>query len=183
MKFVKSLIAVAALSTVAMSASAAVNYQGAGQPYIGAKVGQFQIDGADKNPTAYGVYGGYNFGNGFGVEAEFLGSDEVKTTVGAATVDYKVKNYGIYGTYNYNFANSPLYLKAKLGGAKSEMESTANVTVGSTSISRSGSSDTSGLAYGVGLGYSPSKNFGVEAEYTRITQDDGLITLGANLKF
>ncbi|MGP5179329.1 outer membrane beta-barrel protein, partial [Psychrobacter aquimaris] len=75
----KTLLALAAGSLLSMGAQAAVSYGNGytGQPYVGVKVGQFDLDvnGADK-PTAYGVYGGYNFDPNFGIEAEYVGSDD-----------------------------------------------------------------------------------------------------------
>ncbi|MFP3366527.1 hypothetical protein R0J93_23065, partial [Pseudoalteromonas sp. SIMBA_148] len=55
----KTLLALATGSLLTVSAQAAVNYGNGytGQPYVGAKVGQFDLDinNAD-DPTAYGVY-------------------------------------------------------------------------------------------------------------------------------
>ncbi len=92
----KTLFALAAGSLLSMSAQAAVSHGNAytGQPYVGVKVGQFDldVDGADK-PTAYGIYGGYNFDPNFGIEAEYVGSDDADYYIG----DINAKTYGIYG--------------------------------------------------------------------------------------
>lgn len=177
MKTFAKIALAAAVSIAAMGANAAVNYgAGVGQPYIGAKVGQFKVDGAEKDPMAYGVYGGYEFGNGFGAELEYVGSDKEKL---AGAIDYKVKTYGAYGTYKYNFANTPFYAKGKLGVAKVEVEASANTVAGSVS----GKADDTGFAYGLGVGYSPAKNFAIEAEFAKPTSDDDLLTIGAALKF
>ena len=60
----KTLLALAATSLVSVGAQAAVAYGNGytGTPYVGVKVGQFDldVDGADK-PTAYGVYGTYRY--------------------------------------------------------------------------------------------------------------------------
>lgn len=171
----KTLIALATGSLLSVGAQAAVNNY-AGQPYVGVKAGQFNldVDGADK-PTAYGVYGGYNFDPNFGVEVEYMGSDDA---------DYKTngeidaKTYGAYGTYRYYVPNaSGLYAKGKLGVAKTEVEASALGSKVSTS-------DT-GLAGGVGLGLAVNNNMSIEGEYAMADSDADakLWTIGAHLKF
>ncbi|WP_350561647.1 porin family protein [Psychrobacter sp. CAL346-MNA-CIBAN-0220] len=171
----KTLFALAAGSLLSVGAQAAVSYGNGytGQPYVGVKVGQFDLDvnGADK-PTAYGVYGGYNFDPNFGVEAEYVGSDDADYYNNG---DIDAKTYGAYGTYRYAFPNTGIYAKGKLGVAKTKVE--ANTLLTSYS-----DSDTS-LAGGVGLGYSVNPNFGVEAEYDLLGSDANLMTVGAHLKF
>ena len=170
----KTLLALAAGSLLSVGAQAAVSYGNGytGQPYVGVKVGQFDldVDGADK-PTAYGVYGGYNFDPNFGIEAEYVGSDDADYRGG----DIDAKTYGAYGTYRYAFPNTGLYAKGKLGVAKTEVD----ISVPGFSDSES---DTS-LAGGVGLGYSVNPDFSVEAEYDKLGSDADLMTIGAHLKF
>ena len=172
----KTLLALAAGSLLSMGAQAAVSYGNGytGQPYVGAKVGQFDLDraGTDK-PTAYGVYAGYNFDPNFGIEAEFVGSDSADYL---NTGEVDAKSYGAYGTYRYQFPNTGLYAKGKLGVAKTEVEGTG------TAFNNFSDSDTS-LAGGVGLGYSVNPNFSVEAEYDKLGSDADLMTVGAQLKF
>ena len=171
----KTLLALAAGSLLSMGAQAAVSYGNGytGQPYVGVKVGQFDldVDGADK-PTAYGVYGGYNFDPNFGIEAEYVGSDDADF---GRFGDVSAKTYGAYGTYRYAFPNTGLYAKGKLGVAKTEVD------ISAPGFSKS-ESDTS-LAGGVGLGYSVNPNFSVEAEYDKLGSDADLMTVGAQLKF
>ena len=175
----KTLLALAAGSLLSMGAQAAVSYGNGytGQPYVGVKVGQFDldVDGADK-PTAYGVYGGYNFDPNFGIEAEYVGSDDADYYNG----DIDAKSYGAYGTYRYQFPNTGLYAKGKLGVAKTEIE--GNYLVKDAERKSISQSDTS-LAGGVGLGYSVNPNFSVEAEYDKLGSDVDLMTVGAQLKF
>jgi opacity protein-like surface antigen len=162
-----------------MGAQAAVSYGNGytGQPYVGVKVGQFDldVDGADK-PTAYGVYGGYNFDPNFGIEAEYVGSDDADYYNG----DIDAKSYGAYGTYRYQFPNTGLYAKGKLGVAKTEIEGNY---LSSNSKRNTISKDDTSLAGGVGLGYSVNPNFSVEAEYDKLGSDADLMTVGAQLKF
>lgn len=175
----KTLLALAAGSLLSMGAQAAVSYGNGytGQPYVGVKVGQFDldVDGADK-PTAYGVYGGYNFDPNFGIEAEYVGSDDADYYNG----DIDAKSYGAYGTYRYQFPNTGLYAKGKLGVAKTEIE--GNFLAKDLERKTLSQSDTS-LAGGIGLGYSVNPNFSVEAEYDKLGSDADLMTVGAQLKF
>ena len=175
----KTLLALAAGSLVSMGAQAAVSYGNGytGQPYVGVKVGQFDLDyaGTDK-PTAYGIYGGYNFDPNFGIEAEYVGSDDADYYNG----DIDAKSYGAYGTYRYQFPNTGLYAKGKLGVAKTKVE--GNYLSSNSSRNTYSDSDTS-LAGGVGLGYSVNPNFSVEAEYDKLGSDVDLMTVGAQLKF
>ncbi|MDN6275111.1 porin family protein [Psychrobacter sp.] len=174
----KTLLAVATGSLLTVSAQAAVSYGNGytGQPYVGAKVGQFDLDtnGAD-DPTAYGVYAGYNFDPNFGMEAEFVGSDDADYRGG----DIDAKTYGAYGTYRYAFPNSGIYAKGKLGIAKTEVEASSTNFSGASDFS----DDDTSLAGGVGLGYSVNPDFSVEAEYDMLGSDADLMTVGAQLKF
>lgn len=172
----KTLLALAVGSLVSVGAQAAVSYGNGytGQPYVGVKVGQFDLDtNGASDPTAYGIYGGYNFDPNFGVEAEYVGSDDANYYNG----DVDAKTYGVYGTYRYGFNNTPVYAKGKLGVARTEIE-------GSSTIPSSSVSDkNTRLAGGLGLGYSVNPNFGVEAEYDIVGSDANLMTVGAHLKF
>ncbi|WP_296236912.1 porin family protein [Psychrobacter sp. UBA5136] len=173
----KTLLALAAGSLLSVGAQAAIAYGSGytGQPYVGVKVGQFDLDvnGAD-DPTAYGVYGGYNFDPNFGIEAEYVGSDDADYYNG----DIDAKTYGAYGTYRYAFPNTGLYAKGKLGVARTEVEA-SNTTLNAFN----GTDKDTSLAGGVGLGYSVNPNFSVEAEYDKLGSDADLMTVGAHLKF
>ncbi|WP_201589127.1 porin family protein [Psychrobacter fozii] len=174
----KTLMAVVAGSLLSMGAQAAGSYGNGytGQPYVGAKVGQFDLDinNAD-DPTAYGVYAGYNFDPNFGLEAEYVGSDDADYRGG----DIDAKSYGAYGTYRHAFADTGLYAKGKLGVARTEIEAT-NTDLGGF---YDGEDNDTSLAGGVGLGYSVTPNFNVEAEYDMLGSDTDLMTVGANIKF
>ena len=173
----KTILALATGSLLTVGAKAAVTYGNGytGQPYVGAKIGQFDldIDNAD-DPTAYGIYAGYNFDPNFGMEAEYVGSDDADFRGG----DIDAKTYGAYGTYRYAFPNTGLYAKGKLGVAKTEVEA-SNTVAGLYD----GSDDDTNLAGGVGLGYAVNPDFSVEAEYDMLGSDADLMTVGAQLKF
>mgnify|MGYP000877290434 FL=1 len=175
----KTLLALATGSLLSMGAQAAVSYGNGytGQPYVGIKAGQFDldVDGAS-NPTAYGVYGGYNFDPNFGIEAEYVGSDDANYYNG----DIDAKTYGAYGTYRYPFANTPVYAKGKLGVARTKIEGNS---FSENSTRRTVSKSDTSLAGGVGLGYAVNSDFNVEAEYDVSGSDADLWTVGAHLKF
>ena len=176
----KALLALITGCFLSVSAQAAMSY-GNGQPYIGAKIGQVSLDdeGLDSydEATAFGVYGGYKFTPSWGMEAEYVGSSDADFTLDGFNGEYNVTTYGLYGTYNYAFPNTALYAKAKLGVAKVEAE--VNIGGGSSSESESG------LAGGIGLGYSVTPKVNVEGEYSMIDGDyeAKLLTIGATYKF
>lgn len=173
----KALLALVVGCFMSAGAQAAISY-GDGQPYVGAKVGQFMLDDSDLDePTAFGVYAGYNFTPEFGMEVEYVGSSEETYTDRGVNVDYDLKTYGIYGTYRYAFPNTGLYAKGKLGFAKAEID------VEASDFGFSDSDSDTGLAGGIGLGYSVSPNLAIEGEYAIVAEDVDLLTIGANLKF
>lgn len=172
----KALLALVVSGFVSVGAQAAI----AGQPYVGAKVGQFLVDadGVD-DLTAFGIYAGYHFTPEFSVEAEYVGSSEESVNANGVNLDYDFKTYGIYGAYRYAFPNTALYVKGKLGFAKAEVD----VETSGYGFRFSESSSDTGLAGGIGLGYSVTPNIAIEGEYAIIEQDVDALTIGANIKF
>ena len=176
----KTLLAVTASTLFTAGANAALytNTGYAGQAYFGAKAGQLSadVDNVDTdNATAYGVYAGYQFDPNWGAEVEYMGTDNADATRGLAKGEYDAKTYGAYGTYKYNFPASPVYGKAKLGVAKTEVSG----NVGASNFSQ----DDTSLAGGVGLGYNATPNLAFEAEYDYLNSDANLWTVGAHYKF
>lgn len=173
----KAILALGASSVLAMSANAGITYgsASAGEPYVGVKVGQIDVDGFNDKLTAYGVYGGYNFDQNFGVELEYLGSSDKEQNINGAAYDTSAKTYGAYGTYRYHFNNTPVYVKGKLGVAKTEAEAER--------IGSSYKEDTTGLAGGVAVGFNATSNFGIEAGYNYLDKDASMWGVGAHLKF
>lgn len=175
----KTLLGLTA-SIALISGANAIDYSN-GQAYVGVKAGQIDPDVnlpnvSMKKQTSYGVVGGYQLDPNWGVEAEFLGSDkgDIKTA-GVKVGDVKTKSYGVYGTYNYNFATTPVYAKGKLGLVKTEVEAKTSL--------RTLKEDDTGLAYGVGVGYQATPALSVEAEYAKPASDINLWTIGAKFKF
>ncbi|RKM15404.1 porin family protein [Moraxella catarrhalis] len=180
MKTLKTLLAVSASSLLAMSANAAISYGNSAdaQPYVGAKIGQVDAKQINGKNTAYGIYAGYNFDQNFGVEAEFVGSGAKEFNAGMSPVKGDVKSFGAYGTYRYNFINTPFYAKGKLGIAKTKVDVTSR-----NATTYSNKSDKTSLAGGVGVGFKPLANVGVEASYNYLSEDANAISLGAHLAF
>lgn len=169
----KTILALAAGTLLSVSAQAAMGQ--AGQPYVGAKVGQFLVDadGLD-DLTAYGAYAGYNFTPNWAAEVEYVGSSD-KDIDGIPGAEYNLKTYGAYGAYRYTFPNTALYAKGKIGVAKAEVKASAAGT--------SASDSESGIAGGIGLGYNFNPNMSVETEYAYVAEDVSLLTIGASYKF
>ena len=177
----KALIALSVGSLMSVSAQAAADY--AGQPYVGVKIGKFMVDDSDlDDPTAYGIYAGYNFDSNFGAEVEYVGSSDTDIDTGRSNIDaeYDLKTYGAYGTARYQFPNTGLYAKGKLGFAKTELDVNVSDNFGN---SGSSSNSDSGVAGGIGLGYNFNPNMSVEAEYDYVAEDVTLLTVGAHYKF
>ena len=189
-----TVLALATASLLSVSAQAAVNY--AGQPYIGAKVGQYSpdVDDADDidDATSYGVYGGYKFTPEFGVEAEYLTtSDEEVYDNALEKSEYSANVYGIYATYDYAFPTTALYAKGRLGFAKNEVNVDVTNKI-SSNLNESFSESDTGVAGGLGLGYNFTPMVSAEAMYNfypSIDLGDGDdfdasgVTLGAHFKF
>ena len=174
----KAILALGASSVLAMSANAAITYgsAAAGQPYVGVKVGQIDADKA-KNATAYGVYAGYNFDPNFVAEVEYMGSEDKSYTANGVDREFDAKTYGAYGTYRYNFNNTPVYVKGKLGIAKTEVEDRR--VSGNSTIE----SDKTSLAGGAAVGFNATPNVGFEAGYNYLNSDATMWGVGAHLKF
>jgi len=186
----KALLAVIAGSVMTMSAQAAMNY--AGQPYAGVKVGQYSPDDVKDDAVSYGVYGGYKFTSNFGIEAEYLTTNDADAFNDSfEKSEYSADVYGLYGTYDYAFPNTGLYAKGRLGIAKNEIDGEYTDKTDSFYNFKISDSDT-GLAGGLGLGYNVTPMVSVEAMYNfypSIDLGDGDdldadgITLGAHYKF
>ena len=194
----KSLIAIAAGSLLSVGAQAAVYGTGAyvGQPYVGAKIGQYNPDVNDadvEKAMSYGVYGGYKFVNNFGVEGEYLTTNKADADKETKSfkAEYSADVLGLYGTYDYAFPNTGVYAKGRLGVAKNkiEVEETDKAKNHSDTVSLS---DT-GVAGGLGVGYNITPNASIEGMYNFYPKIDGKdgaddiksngLTVGAHFKF
>ncbi|WP_066802359.1 outer membrane beta-barrel protein [Moraxella oblonga] len=174
----KTLIALS-VPLFAINAHSAVSYgsSSAGQVYVGAKLGLLDADIADKKNTAYGIYGGYNFDQTVGVEAEYITTSTKQFDVGSERHEYDAKSMGVYGTYRYHMPNTAVYLKGKLGMANTEVDS-KGLTVNS-----SHTADKTSVAGGVGVGFKANQNVGVEAGFNYLNADAQLWSVGAYFAF
>ncbi|MGE6475129.1 porin family protein [Psychrobacter sp. NPDC078631] len=189
----KALIAVIASSVMTMSAQAAISY-GAGQSYVGAKVGQYNpdVDAVDlDDAVSYGVYGGYKFAPEIGIEAEYLTtSDEEVFNDAFEKLEYSADVYGLYATYDYAFPNTTLYAKGRLGIAKNELD-LEYTDKEDSEFSADDSYSETGIAGGLGLGYNFTPMVSTEVMYNYYPSidvegddfDASGITLGAHFKF
>lgn len=177
--FYKATAALLVGTMMTVGAQAAISGM-TGSPYVGVKAGKFMVDedGLDDLNALGGVIG-YQMNPNVGIEAEYNGSKEKSIKLNDFDVDYSFKNYGVYGTYRYDFNNTNLYAKGKLGLAKAEAKATA--TKGAVSSSAK-ESDT-GVAGGLGLGYQFTPNIAIEGEYAIITSDVDALTIGAKYQF
>ncbi|OOS24269.1 outer membrane beta-barrel protein [Moraxella pluranimalium] len=179
--FTKAALVLATSAAFAVSAQAAnFGALSTGNAYVGAKVGQIMPDSSYENVdnlTAYGVYGGYNFDQNLGIEADFMATETKKDANNV--IEYNVKTVGVYGTYRYNFETVPVYAKAKLG--MNYHNTKVEMIVPGYSYEETDSSTK--VAGGVALGYKPLQNLGLELAYDRIASDANLVTLGAHFAF
>lgn len=137
--------------------------------YFGVNAGAMMIDGASfDDPVNAGVLIGKEWGvvaGDIGVQAEFTTTINDGTYVGYPPPyvhDVTIDTLALYGVFR---TAGPIYLIAKAGVLHEEVE------VGPASA------DDTGLAAGVGLGFS----IGVaqlELEYTQIEEDVGYLSVG-----
>ncbi len=175
------LLAVLVAMTVSGVAQAASPLGQSSERYIGVKAGQIDIGDegdltADK-ATSFGVYGGVNFDNAFGVEAEYAKSSDADVKGLGVKGTYNVEALGAFGTYRYGFSDTGLFAKAKIGVVATK----TNGDIEGVEIeTRDG-----GLAAGLGMGYMVNDDVDVQVEYSMIAsdRDASLLTLGANYKF
>ncbi|MGP4712861.1 porin family protein [Psychrobacter sp. DM8] len=186
----KSLIALVAGSLLSVSAQAAL-FSGVagytGQPYAGVKVGQYSPDDVDDDAFSYGVYGGYKFTPEFGVEAEYLTTNDADAFDDEfEKAEYSGDVYGLYATYDYVFPNTALYAKGRLGIAKNEIDVDYTDNFDTRENDSFSESDT-GVAGGLGLGYNLTPMASIEAMYNFYPSVEDLdvdgITVGAHFKF
>lgn len=165
-----------------------------GQPYVGLKIGQANADINNHNTdrtTAYGVYTGYEWKNGLGIEADFHRFADGKATyMGDSSMGtFFGDSYGIYTTYRQAFGTSPLYGKVKLGIARTTLESETGFDSNHAPIPnpvrithRQNETSTS-LAGAVGVGYTIHPSFALEADYQYANTDTKFWTIGGHYKF
>ncbi len=163
-----------AVLAVAGVLSASVQAASTG-PYLGAKIGSYHAQNLEEkigpnlgldydNATSFGVMGGYHFGEGLSVEAEYNTSSGTDVNMGSTTVgEYDLSSFGVYAAYrHYPALYKGLSLKAKIGVVNEEFD--VSVLNG---LYNESSSD-SGLSFGVGVGFDLNRQVALEGEYTVI---------------
>lgn len=167
----------------AASAAYSSNMTTQPEPYVGVKVGQYDLDKADDEAVLYGAYVGAKYGPSVGLEAEYLTTNDEDFDNRS---EYNADIYGVYATYDYTFPSTQIYAKGRFGFAKHKLEVEAK-----NSSFRSKASER-GLAGGLGLGYNIAPNASVEVAYDWYPSIDRVnggeldangINLGAHFKF
>ena len=131
------------------------------------------IDGLD-NGTNGGVLVGYQFHNGFAIEAEYTAALAAgDATILGMTGDWDVKTFAVYGAFR---SSGPLYFKGKLGYLNED------ISINIPGIASAEGSD-SGLSVGVGIGWRVVDAASLEFEYTLVEQDIDSFSLGCNFHF
>ncbi|PNK60733.1 outer membrane beta-barrel protein [Psychrobacter sp. FDAARGOS_221] len=176
----KTLLALAAGSLMTVGAQAAMT----AQPYIGAKVGYYDLENAKDEAFSYGGYLGMQFTPEVGLEAEYITTKKEDAT---ATQEYKGENYGLYGTYKHHITGSNAYAKGRLGVAHNKVKL--------ESVNGKRSESDTGIGGGLGFGYNFAPNAAVELAYewypkvndVNLGNDKDVdaegVTLGAHFKF
>ena len=150
------------------------------QWYVGAGVGTAKGTGSgtagaaqysanSSRQTSGKIYGGYQFTQNWGIEAQYtdLGRYNYTLTSGAAsdTGSAKAKQWGIAGTGTLPLSNN-FYLMAKLGLSANRVSLTpTSVTSGGVTTTVGGNGSKTDLLAGIGAGYNFDKNIGLRVEY------------------
>jgi OOP family OmpA-OmpF porin len=147
--------------SLALVAVAAISSSGAmADVYLGAGVGQGHVkvdcDGAstcDNNGTASKLYGGYQFGNGFAVEAVYLNFGKANVANSSATFTAKAGGLGL-GLAHTLKINDDWNLTSRIGAANIKVKIDGTIVgLGNASVDESNTRAYFGLA----LGYSLAK--------------------------
>ena len=173
------LISIAALSACLLPAPASAQF------YLGIGAGASKISGVNSSTTVLGVpvtasggdatktgwklYGGYQFTQNWGIEAQYadLGNRTVNVTVGppinlGGSTVISTNQWALSGTGTLPLSND-FYLMAKLGATRNHIGG-GNLTIAGVSAAV-GSTNRTDLLAGIGAGYNFTKNIGVRLEY------------------
>lgn len=159
---------IATLLTMAVAAPAAAQKN---PWYIGAKIGQMDIDaGGFDEATNFGFVLGYHLladkHGSLSLEGEYTNSLKDGDIAGGG--DWDVETLAAYAAYRTARAPGDVFLKAKAGFADAEV---------------SGFADDSGFSFGAGVGWALSKKADIEFEYTVIEDDLNFLSVGFTTHF
>lgn len=176
----KFIVALAAICAASLSGSAFAQATKPTGIYLGAGFGtalsnvteKFNISSVSEDKdsdTAYKIYGGYDFGNGFGLELGYydLGSYSLKgTNLGSPSQDdFSATAIGLSGVLNVPMGNNGWFFSGKLGIAMADgkydcvQQCTGYPDKSSSSV---------GAIFGLGFGYNINKNFAVRADWESV---------------
>jgi OOP family OmpA-OmpF porin len=161
------------------------------QGYVGASIGQSELKedcipgfACDFKDTGFKLYGGYMFTPNLGVEGAYVDLGKARLSVGSASGDLEATGFALLGKAVLPIDQFSLF--AKLGFAYLDTEFSATGPGGSASISESNTD----VVWGVGAGYSFTRNLGVRVEYERfraelpgVKSDVDLLSVGVTYRF
>lgn len=160
---------IAIAATLALLASAA---SAADQPYFyaGGDIGSTKIDGYSDRETSYGVFGGYQINQNFGVEANYrvladfedFGADFKGEQVGISAIGtIPLSNgFSVFGRLGYN------HISAEVKGGGMSYKESDNKAV-----------------YGVGLGYAFTPTVSARVEVQKPESDVTNLSAGVSFRF
>jgi len=149
--------------------------------YVGGAIGmsRLQPDGhstwelTDENDTAKKIYGGYNIGRDFGLEAFWNDFGEATVTNNSKGGDAKVKykGYGANLVYHVPSYLGPVHPIVKLGVAKIDTKGDG------VTVNQKNKFD---VMAGIGAEYELDEGFRVRAEYEYFDKDIDQVSIGLN---
>jgi opacity protein-like surface antigen len=157
---------IALAATLAIAASSSFAQQVRPSVYAGVDVGSTKLDGISDRQSSFGGFVGYQFNQSFAVEAGYrrlADFDDVTINQTHASVIGILplqSNFNIFGRLGYNHLESRA--SAPFSG-----------TIGSTS----------GVLYGVGVGYNFTPNITARLEAQKPTSDTSNVSGTLSLKF
>lgn len=157
---------IALAATLAIAASSSFAQQVRPSVYAGVDVGSTKLDGISDRQSSFGGFVGYQFNQSFAVEAGYrrlADFDDITINQTHASVIGILplqSNFNIYGRLGYNHLESRT--SAPFSG-----------TIGSTS----------GVLYGVGVGYNFTPNITARLEAQKPTSDTSNVSGTLSLKF
>ncbi len=146
----------------------------------------------DDNDIGWKFFGGYNFNQYFGVEVGYVDLGEADANINitapvAATGNITAEGDGFLfaGVARYPIMNN-MDVFGKVGGFVWNVDGTASVTSGGTTVAVNAEDDGTSIMFGFGAEYEFNNNVGIRAEWERydVSSDDvDLFSLGVEYDF
>lgn len=192
----KKVIAGLIASALGLGISTASFGQALGQGlYIGASIGQAQVDGfcdsgggitvssCDDKDTAWKAFLGYRFHRNFAAELSYMDAGEYggTATFGAtsARVNADATAWGLAALGIYPLSDR-FEIFGKLGFVHGESDATVNFGGTSVTVGDSGTE----LHYGFGAIYNLTRNFGIRGEWENVDDADiSVLSIGLQYRF